>query len=120
MGEQFQVDIGYKTTTGKIGLYSSSPQSSSVKIPWGPPVKCVFIVSRSGDSVVNEYKFSNGRREAVAFDEVILNSLECGVNPFTQKIVSMCVKGYKILLANYLTLVQHSAAFIHHTLCKPS
>ena len=114
VGEQFQVDIGYKTTTGKIGLYSSSPQSSSVKIPWGPPVKCVFIVRRSGDSVVNEYKFSNGRREAVAFDEVILNSLECGVNPFTQKIVSMCVKGYKILLANYLTLVQHSAAFIHH------
>ena len=114
VGEQFQVDIGYKTGTGKIGFYSSSPQSSSVKIPWGPPVKCQFVVRRSGDIVVNEYKFSNSRRETVAFDEVILNSLECGVNPFTQKIVSMCVKGNKILLANYLSLVQYSEGFIHH------
>jgi hypothetical protein len=112
--DNYQFDIGYKTGTGKIGFYSSSPQSSSVKIPWGPPAKCEFIVRKSGDSVVKEFKFANSRRETAAFDEVILNSLESGVNPFSQKIVSMCVKDHKKLLANYLSLVQHSAGFIHH------
>ena len=115
VGDKFQIDIGYKSGTGKIGLYSASPQSATVKAPWGPPTKCEFIVRRTTESeVVREFKFSNGRNQTVAFDEIILNHVECGVNRFTRKLVSLCVKGHKKLLAKYVTLAQHAEGFIHH------
>ena len=114
VGDKFQIDIGYKSGTGKIGLYSASPQSASVKAPWGPPIKCEFIVRRAESEVVREFKFSNGRNQTIAFDDIILNHVECGVNQFTQKLVSLCVKGHKKLLAKYVTLAQHAEGFIHH------
>ena len=115
VADKFQIDIGYKSGTGKIGLYSSSPQSASVKVPWGPPMKCEFVVRRAtGSEFVREFKFSNGRNQTIAFDEIILNIVECGVNQFTQKLVSLCVKGHKKLLAKYVTLAQHAEGFIHH------
>ena len=115
VGDKFQIDIGYKSGTGKIGLYSASPQSASVKAPWGPPTKCEFIVRRATESeVVREFKFSNGRNQTVAFDEKIFSHVECGVNQFTQKLLSLCVKGHKKLLAKYVTLAQHAEGFIHH------
>ena len=70
--ETYQVDIYYKTVTGKKGLYSSSPKNSVVKVPFGPPVKCWYestYSSRSGD-VINIFKFSNGV-EVKGFDELI-------------------------------------------------
>ena len=120
IGEVYQLNIGYKSGTGKIGFFSTSPQNSSVKIPWGPPVSCEFVVRRKSgmddSEVVREYKFNNGKtRDSIGFDEAILNLIECGVNSFTQKLVSLCVKGHKKLLGNYVTLVQHSEGFIHHT-----
>ena len=115
VGDKFQIDIGYKSGTGKIGLYSASPQSASVKAPWGPPTKCEFIVRRANESeVLNGFKFSNGRNQTVAFDEIIFSHVECGVNQFTQKLLSLCVKGHKKLLAKYVTLAQHAEGFIHH------
>ena len=113
--ETYQVDIYYKTVTGKKGLYSSSPKNSVVKVPFGPPVKCWYestYSSRSGD-VINIIKFSNGV-EVKGFDELIFKQIDAGENEFTRKIVSMCVKGKKKLLMYYINLLQHSAGFIHH------
>ena len=114
VGDQFQIDIGYKTSSGVVGGYSSSPQNARVKIPWGPPTKCDFNIRRSGDEVVKEFKFFNRRHESASFDEVILKMLEGGVQPFSQKVTSLCVQGQKKLLSNYLTLVQSSSEFIFH------
>ena len=114
VGEIYQIDIGYKSSRGVVGGYSSSPQGCSVKIPWGPPTKCVFGVRRSGDEIVREYKFTNRCHEKAAFDEAILKMLEGGMNDFARRVTSMCVQDKKILLGNFLSLVQFAKGFVHH------
>ena len=114
VGETYQIDIGYKSAKRVVGGYSSSPQSCSVKIPWGPPTKCVFGVRRSGDEIVKEYKFNNRSHEKASFDENIFKMLVGGMNNFAQRVTSMCVQDKKILLGHFLSLVQFSKGFVHH------
>ena len=72
------------------------------------------MVKSSGDEVKREYKFYNRSHQSASFDEVILNMMIGGVNPFSQRVTSMCIQNKKKLLSNYLNIVQYSSDFIHH------
>ena len=89
---RYQIDIGYKTSLNKVGAFSSSPKVDQVKVPWGPHTKCQLVVKGSGDEVKREYKFYNRSHQSASFDEVILNMMIGRVNPFSQRVTSMCIQ----------------------------
>ena len=103
--EKYQIDIGYKTSLNKVGVFSSSPQTDPVKVPWGPHTKCQLVVKGSGDEVQRGFKFYNRSHQSACFDEVILNMMIGGVNSFSQRVTSMCVQNKKVLLSKYLDIV---------------
>ena len=113
--DSYQMDLGYKNTKGESGPFSSSPQNVTVKVPWGPPISCDFRTKRdqNKDELVNEFKFSNKRRETACFDESLLYNIKSVTN-FGQRVTSLYTKQKQKLLANYLTLLQFGKGFIYH------
>ena len=114
VGQTYELSLGYKSSRGESGPYSPSAQSLSVKVAFGPPTKCEYNTRKDPDGqTVKEFKFTNPKRETAGFDEVLFNSLEAGVNPFSQRLTSLFVEDKKELLANYLTAAQSSKNFVH-------
>ena len=112
LGDTYQLDVGYRDSRGNCGALT---KNSNSKVPWGPPVSCEFNVKRGiNDTVVKEFRFLNSNHEEVALDTVIFNSLKEQVNPFTQKVSSLCTRQSYKLLACYLTAVQSSEGFYNH------
>ena len=109
-----EVTINYKNTKGQAAPYSRSKTSSIVKIPWGTPIKCEYIITKKEGETFGEFKFTNKRRETEMWREDALNSFEWDVNSFSRKIASMIVEKKQKLLAIFLTLLPHSLGFVHH------
>ena len=110
----YEVCVGYKNTKQKVTPLTASNQKASVKIPFGPPVKCEYRERKAGQDIVREFKFENQRRESIALGETIFNNLEFGVNSFSKFVTSMYVNNKKELLALYLTMINCSENFVHH------
>ena len=116
--EVHQLNLIYKNSKGDTAPYSSSPKCVSAKVPWGPPTICEYRARKetNGD-VVKEFKFTNQRRETACFSETLLNNIQTDkeVTQFGQRVTSMFVAERRSLLAMYITLLQHSKDFVHHT-----
>ena len=104
----------YKNTKRVVAPYSKSKSNCIIKIPWGTPIKCDYLVSRIGGESVGEFKFSTKRREVEHFKERALNSFGGGVHPFSKRVTALVVEKKQILLALYFSLLPHSAGFVHH------
>ena len=109
-----EIVINYKNTKGTIAPFSKSKSNASVKIPWGTPNQCNYLVTQKGNEKFGEFKFTTKRREVEKFREDSLNSFEGGVNSFSKKITCLIVEKKQHLLATYLTLLPHTAGFVHH------
>ena len=86
-----ELELVYKNTRGEERPYSNSKPNASVRIPFGPPVKCEYSKKIVGGEEVGQFKFTNKKRETAVFIERILNNLnvENGVNIFSKKITSL-------------------------------
>jgi hypothetical protein len=109
-----EIVINYKNTKGTISPFSKSKSNAIVKIPWGTPNQCKFLVTQKGNEKIGEFIFTTKRREVEKFKEHSLNSFEGGVNSFSKKITCLIVEKKQHLLAVYLTLLSHTVGFVHH------
>ena len=114
VGDVNNLSIGYKNTYGDFGEFSCSKSNSRIKIPWGTPVKCEFVLARDGEETIGEFKFTSKRRSEEKFKASLLNSLEGGVNPFSKRIAAMIVNNHEELLSMYLSLLLHTVGFSMH------
>ena len=110
----YDVHIGYKNSTGDVSEYCPTP-NASVKIPFGTPVKCEFIVTREAEeSSLGEFQFTSKRREIKKFKLSQLNCFEGGDNAFSKKITKMVIDKNEEQLAKFLSLLPHSSGFSMH------
>ena len=71
-----EIVINYKNTKGTIAPFSKSKSNANVKIPWGTPTQCKFLVTQKGNDKFGEFSFTTKRREVEKFREQSLNSFE--------------------------------------------
>ena len=109
-----ELSIGYKNSKGEVAPFSRSKAGANVKIPWGPPVKCEYLVKRDGEEVFGEYTFTNRRKDEFKVTDGYFYSFAGGINPFSQRISSMIVDKREVLLALYLSLMPYTVGFAHH------
>ena len=111
----YELHVGYKTSKSVIQPLSNSKASAPVKVPFGPPTSCEYLMRNlPGGESIAEYKFTNNRSQTVALKDTLLNNMEFGVSNFARKVTSMTVEGKKKLLALYLSQVNFCEHFIYH------
>ena len=111
--DEYDIHIGYKNSTGDVSEYCPTP-NSTVKIPFGTPVKCEHLVTRDSESTVEELQFTSKRRDVKKFKISQLNSFEGGDNLLSKKITSMVMDKKEKQLAHFLSLLPYSAGFSMH------
>jgi len=109
----YEVCVGYKNTRGKIAPLTASKQNADVKIPFGPLTSCEYRERKVGEEVVEEFKFGNIRKDAMALPLSILNNIEFGLNDFCRKVTNLTNDKRKALTL-YLDIINSSENFVHH------
>ena len=108
-----EMTIMYKNTKQFVAPFFQS-KSPNIKIPWGPTVKCMYLVSKVEEDFVGEFQFHSKRHDTEKFKESSLNSFEGGVDMFSKRVTALIVEKKQSLLAIYLSFLPHSVGFIHH------
>lgn len=112
--DKYELHVGYKNSKGGVSEYSCSKSNASVKIPFGCPVMCEYILTRDGDESFGEFQFTSSRREVMKLKLSHLNCFEGGSNAFSKKITSMVIDKNEALMAQFLTLLSHSQGYVLH------
>ena len=114
----YSLRVGYKPTKGPVQPLSATKKCMPTKVPFGPVRSCELRKKcgvSGAEEEITEYKFVNARHEAVALPDNILNNLEFEVNSFSRSVTELYVEKKKKLLAVYVSLINNSENFVHHS-----
>ena len=115
IGDQFEVNLGWKYWDGTVGFYSDAHKNSPAKPPWGRVVSCTFNQTTNRKGELGDYfKFENEDGKKFNFNADLMNVMVVGVNDFTQKIAAMRTGKQEVMLARFLSQLTVSEGFSHH------
>ena len=110
----YELTIMYRNTRGLVSPFSKSKQNDHIKIPWGTPTMCEYILPTGEEEGCGSFVFNSRRRDSAKFSLSEFSSFEEGKNMFAKQVAGMIVDGKQSLLALYLACMVHSSEFVHH------